>query len=77
MTTDAADAWQRRHEKRVEKVSAPYGPLALTATFPQCLNGLGAPPGSRTIRRGGFRTFPGFGWPMGKAWCSPPSRPTG
>ncbi|WP_369388345.1 DUF1684 domain-containing protein [Streptomyces sp. CG1] len=33
MTTDAADAWQQWHEKRVEKVSAPYGPLALTATY--------------------------------------------
>ncbi|MGW1054087.1 DUF1684 domain-containing protein [Streptomyces sp. NPDC001118] len=32
MTTDAADAWQRWHEERVERVSAPYGPLALTAT---------------------------------------------
>ncbi|MEU9478286.1 DUF1684 domain-containing protein [Streptomyces sp. NPDC048191] len=32
MTTDAADAWKQWHEKRVEKVSAPYGPLALTTT---------------------------------------------
>ncbi|MFE8945786.1 DUF1684 domain-containing protein [Streptomyces sp. NPDC007856] len=32
MTTDAADAWKLWHEQRVEKVSAPYGPLALTAT---------------------------------------------
>lgn len=32
MTTDASDAWKQWHEKRVETVSAPYGPLALTAT---------------------------------------------
>ncbi|MFI9255322.1 DUF1684 domain-containing protein [Streptomyces sp. NPDC053069] len=32
MTTDAPEAWQQWHDKRVEKVSAPYGPLALTAT---------------------------------------------
>lgn len=32
MTTDAPDAWKQWHEKRVETVSAPYGPLALTAT---------------------------------------------
>ncbi|WP_031025109.1 DUF1684 domain-containing protein [Streptomyces sp. NRRL WC-3725] len=32
MTTDASDAWKRWHEQRVERVSAPYGPLALTAT---------------------------------------------
>ncbi|GHI08821.1 hypothetical protein AQI88_35040 [Streptomyces cellostaticus] len=35
MTTDASaapDAWKRWHEQRVETVSAPYGPLALTAT---------------------------------------------
>ncbi|MEU9441618.1 DUF1684 domain-containing protein [Streptomyces sp. NPDC048304] len=32
MTTDAADAWKQWHEQRVETVSAPYGPLALTAT---------------------------------------------
>ncbi|MFJ9819755.1 DUF1684 domain-containing protein [Streptomyces sp. NPDC101151] len=32
MTTDASDAWKRWHERRVETVSAPYGPLALTAT---------------------------------------------
>lgn len=32
MTTDASDAWKQWHEHRVETVSAPYGPLALTAT---------------------------------------------
>ncbi|MFI9807102.1 DUF1684 domain-containing protein [Streptomyces sp. NPDC052301] len=32
MTTDASDAWKQWHERRVETVSAPYGPLALTAT---------------------------------------------
>ncbi|MFF8865448.1 DUF1684 domain-containing protein [Streptomyces sp. NPDC015139] len=32
MTTDASEAWKRWHEQRVETVSAPYGPLALTAT---------------------------------------------
>ncbi len=32
MTTDASDAWKQWHEDRVESVSAPYGPLALTAT---------------------------------------------
>ncbi|MFH9671162.1 DUF1684 domain-containing protein [Streptomyces sp. NPDC017405] len=32
MTTDASDAWKQWHEQRVESVSAPYGPLALTAT---------------------------------------------
>lgn len=32
MTTDASDAWKQWHEQRVERVSAPYGPLALTAT---------------------------------------------
>ncbi|MFB7509310.1 DUF1684 domain-containing protein [Streptomyces broussonetiae] len=29
---DAHDAWKQWHERRVEDVSAPYGPLALTAT---------------------------------------------
>ncbi|MER6069230.1 DUF1684 domain-containing protein [Streptomyces sp. NPDC001817] len=32
MTTDAADAWKQWHETRVERVSAPFGPLALTGT---------------------------------------------
>ncbi|MFF7972966.1 DUF1684 domain-containing protein [Streptomyces sp. NPDC007905] len=32
MTTDAPDAWKRWHEQRVAAVSAPHGPLALTAT---------------------------------------------
>ncbi|MFG2355535.1 DUF1684 domain-containing protein [Streptomyces sp. NPDC048521] len=32
MTTEAPDAWKQWHERRVETVSAPYGPLALTAT---------------------------------------------
>lgn len=32
MTTDPAEAWQQWHDQRVEEVSAPYGPLALTAT---------------------------------------------
>ncbi|NEB02152.1 DUF1684 domain-containing protein [Streptomyces sp. SID13726] len=32
MTTDATDAWKQWHEHRVESVSAPYGPLALTGT---------------------------------------------
>jgi hypothetical protein len=32
MTTDEPDAWKQWHERRVETVSAPYGPLALTAT---------------------------------------------
>ncbi|MEU9333709.1 DUF1684 domain-containing protein [Streptomyces sp. NPDC048290] len=30
--TDATDAWKRWHEARLESVSAPYGPLALTGT---------------------------------------------
>jgi uncharacterized protein (DUF1684 family) len=32
MTSDAADEWQQWHERRMETVSAPYGPLALTGT---------------------------------------------
>ncbi|MEU9449172.1 DUF1684 domain-containing protein [Streptomyces sp. NPDC048277] len=32
MTVDASDDWKRWHEQRVEQVSAPYGPLALTGT---------------------------------------------
>lgn len=32
MTTDASDAWKLWHEHRVEAVSEPYGPLALTGT---------------------------------------------
>ncbi|MEZ7004719.1 DUF1684 domain-containing protein [Streptomyces sp. AD55] len=32
MTTDPAEEWRRWHERRVAAVSAPYGPLALTAT---------------------------------------------
>ena len=32
MTADAAFEWKRWHERRVESVSAPYGPLALTGT---------------------------------------------
>ncbi|WP_371672493.1 DUF1684 domain-containing protein [Streptomyces sp. NBC_00289] len=32
MTTDVSDAWKSWHEHRVEAVSAPYGPLALTGT---------------------------------------------
>ncbi|MFJ3305819.1 DUF1684 domain-containing protein [Streptomyces sp. NPDC086549] len=32
MTTDASDEWKRWHEHRTEKVSASYGPLALTGT---------------------------------------------
>ncbi|MGW7241907.1 DUF1684 domain-containing protein [Streptomyces sp. NPDC054804] len=32
MTEDANDDWKRWHEDRVETVSAPYGPLALTGT---------------------------------------------
>ncbi len=32
--TDAADAWRQRHERRLETVWAPYGPLALTGTLP-------------------------------------------
>ncbi|MFI5978358.1 DUF1684 domain-containing protein [Streptomyces sp. NPDC051452] len=32
MTTDAPDAWKKWHAQREEAVSAPYGPLALTAT---------------------------------------------
>ncbi|MCZ0989965.1 DUF1684 domain-containing protein [Streptomyces diastatochromogenes] len=32
MTSDAPDAWKQWHEQRVERVSEPYGPLALTAT---------------------------------------------
>ncbi|MET8248831.1 DUF1684 domain-containing protein [Streptomyces sp. NPDC005202] len=33
MTTDASDAWKQWHEHRVETVSAPYGPLALSGTY--------------------------------------------
>ncbi|MFJ8113230.1 DUF1684 domain-containing protein [Streptomyces sp. NPDC096132] len=33
MTTDAADVWKQWHEHRVETLSAPYGPLALTGTY--------------------------------------------
>ncbi|MEU6552397.1 DUF1684 domain-containing protein [Streptomyces sp. NPDC046915] len=32
MTTDASDDWKRWHEDRVDAVSAPHGPLALTGT---------------------------------------------
>ncbi|MFD1656794.1 DUF1684 domain-containing protein [Streptomyces caeni] len=32
MTTDASDEWKRWHERRTARVSAPYGPLALTGT---------------------------------------------
>ncbi|MFJ4684083.1 DUF1684 domain-containing protein [Streptomyces sp. NPDC091377] len=32
MTEDASWAWKQWHEQRVESVSAPYGPLALTGT---------------------------------------------
>jgi uncharacterized protein (DUF1684 family) len=32
MSVDASDDWKRWHEQRVEKVSAPYGPLALVGT---------------------------------------------
>ncbi|MES4892064.1 DUF1684 domain-containing protein [Streptomyces sp. NPDC096012] len=32
MTTDASDAWEHWHAEREKTVSAPYGPLALTAT---------------------------------------------
>ncbi|MEU6509539.1 DUF1684 domain-containing protein [Streptomyces sp. NPDC046942] len=31
-STDAFDAWKQWHERRVEAVSAPYGPLALIGT---------------------------------------------
>ncbi|MGC0332962.1 uncharacterized protein (DUF1684 family) [Streptomyces sp. SAI-170] len=31
-TTDAFDEWKQWHERRVETVSAPHGPLALTGT---------------------------------------------
>lgn len=31
-SSDASDAWKQWHEQRVESVSAPYGPLALTGT---------------------------------------------
>ncbi|MER5934582.1 hypothetical protein [Streptomyces sp. NPDC002054] len=30
MSDDEAAAWQQWHERRVDTVSAPYGPLALT-----------------------------------------------
>lgn len=32
MTSDAGDEWRQWHEQRMESVSAPYGPLALTGT---------------------------------------------
>ena len=32
MTSDASDEWKQWQERRVETVSAPYGPLALTGT---------------------------------------------
>ncbi|MFJ5270303.1 DUF1684 domain-containing protein [Streptomyces sp. NPDC088358] len=32
MTTDASEDWKQWHEHRIETVSAPYGPLALTGT---------------------------------------------
>lgn len=32
MTSDAADEWRQWHEHRMETVSGPYGPLALTGT---------------------------------------------
>ncbi|MFK8910946.1 DUF1684 domain-containing protein [Streptomyces sp. YS-3] len=32
MSSDAAQEWKNWHERRVESVSAPYGPLALTGT---------------------------------------------
>ncbi len=69
MATDASEDWERWHERRVATVSAPYGPLALIGTLPQCLNGLGAPPGSRTVRTVDFRTSPGPGGPTATRWC--------
>jgi hypothetical protein len=32
MTGDGSEAWQEWHERRIETVSAPYGPLALVGT---------------------------------------------
>ena len=32
MTVDASEAWQKWHERRIETVSAPYGPLSLVGT---------------------------------------------
>ncbi len=32
MTADGSEAWQEWHERRIETVSAPYGPLALVGT---------------------------------------------
>ncbi|WP_405815330.1 DUF1684 domain-containing protein [Streptomyces sp. NBC_01390] len=32
MTAEVSEAWQRWHERRIETVSAPYGPLALVGT---------------------------------------------
>ncbi|MGI5453584.1 DUF1684 domain-containing protein [Streptomyces sp. CA-249302] len=32
MSSDASDEWKKWHEQRVEAVSEPYGPLALTGT---------------------------------------------
>ncbi|WP_327693892.1 DUF1684 domain-containing protein [Streptomyces sp. NBC_00459] len=32
MTGDGSEAWQERHERRIETASAPYGPLALVGT---------------------------------------------
>jgi len=29
MTAEAAEAWQQWHERRIETVSAPHGPLSL------------------------------------------------
>ncbi|MGV4984853.1 DUF1684 domain-containing protein [Streptomyces sp. NRAIS4] len=33
MSTDDSELWKQWHEERLEEVSAPYGPLALTATY--------------------------------------------
>lgn len=76
MSTDPSEAWKHWHEHRVASVSAPYGPLALTGTLPGAERP-GAPPGSRTIRRGDFRTSRGSGRPTGTGSSSPSSRKTG
>ncbi|MEW2115702.1 hypothetical protein AB0945_10995 [Streptomyces sp. NPDC005474] len=59
MTADAAEAWQQWHERRIETVSAPHGPLSLVGThrieFPRVAapdaEGRTMPAGARELRQ--------------------------
>ncbi|WP_407839844.1 DUF1684 domain-containing protein [Streptomyces sp. DSM 116496] len=60
MSADAEDpvaAWKRWHEHRVDTVSAPYGPLALTGTLPQTPSG--GTPGLADYPEGRIPAVPG------------------